>query len=473
MTDILNTISGFVWGPVTICLLVGTGILMAVITKVIQVRKFAYAWQIISGKFDNPEDEGEITHFQALSAALSATVGTGNIAGVATAIAMGGPGAIFWMWMTALFGMGLKYSECLLSLKYRTIHPDGTVGAGPMYYLEKGLGQKWLGVLFAVFATIASFGIGNMVQANSVAEPIRAIFGVPKILTGMVLGVMTFAVIVGGIKRMGLVASRMVPFMAAVYIIGSMVVIVSNWVNVPAALALIFHDAFTGSAAVGGFVGAGLAQAIRFGVARGIFSNESGLGSCPIAHGAAQTKEPVREGLVAMLGPFIDTIVICTMTALVIVTTGAYHLFDAAGKPLTGSELSAKAFDMGLPGYGGYIVAFGIIVFAYSTAISWSYYGDRCVDYLFGEKMIRPYRVVYCLLLPVGAAVPLHAVWAISDVFNAMMAWPNLIGLILLSPVVIRMTREYFADPARVYPFHGKTQVNPITVPVPGKESLP
>lgn len=461
MSDILNTISGIVWGPVTICLLVGTGVLMALITKAIQLRKFTYAWRLISGKFDNPEDEGEITHFQALSAALSATVGTGNIAGVATAIAMGGPGAVFWMWMTALFGMGLKYSECLLSLKYRTIHPDGTVAAGPMYYLEKGLGQKWLGVLFAVFATIASFGIGNMVQANSVAEPMLALFGVPKIITGLIIGIMTFAVIVGGIKRMGLVASRMVPFMAAVYIIGSLLVIAFNWVNVPAALALIFHDAFTGSAAAGGFTGATIAHAIRFGVARGIFSNESGLGSCPIAHGAAQTNEPVREGLVAMLGPFIDTIVICTMTALVIVTTGAYKLLDAAGKPLTGSELSAKAFGLGLPGFGGYIVAIGIVLFAYSTAISWSYYGDRCVDYLFGEKMIRPYRIIYCLLLPVGAAVPLQTIWAVSDIFNAMMAWPNLIGLILLSPVVIRMTREYFADPSRVYPLTYGAKTSP------------
>ncbi len=453
MEHLLSAISGFVWGPVTIILLVGTGVLVALITKAIQLRKFAYAWKLISGKFDNPDDEGEITHFQALSAALSATIGTGNIAGVGTAIALGGPGAVFWMWVTAVFGMGLKYAECLLALKFRTIHKDGTVGAGPMYYLEKGLGQKWLGILFAVFAAIASFGIGNMVQANSVAEPLLRTFGVPKLVTGLIIGGLVFAVIVGGIKRIGQVASRLVPFMAVFYVGGALWVIVLNFDMIPAAFAMIFSDAFTGSAATGGFAGAALAQAIRFGVARGVFSNEAGLGSAPIAHGAAKTKEPVREGLVAMLGPFIDTIVICTITAMVILTTNAFTLIGADGNALTGAVLTAKAFNMGLPGPGDYIVSIGIIFFAFSTAISWSYYGDRCVDYLFGEKMVMPYRVIYCILLPVGAAVELTTVWTISDIFNALMAWPNLIGLIFLSPVVIKTTKEYFSDPKRVYPY--------------------
>ncbi len=453
MDQFLSTVSGFVWGPVTIILLVGTGVLVALITKAIQLRKFAYAWKLISGKFDNPDDDGEITHFQALSAALSATIGTGNIAGVGTAIALGGPGAVFWMWVTAVFGMGLKYAECLLALKYRTIHDDGTVGAGPMYYLEKGLGQKWLGIMFAAFAAIASFGIGNMVQANSVAEPVLRTFGVPKLLTGLIIGGLVFAVIVGGIKRIGQVASRLVPFMAVFYVGGALWVIFINFEMIPAAFAMIFSDAFTGSAATGGFAGAALAQAIRFGVARGVFSNEAGLGSAPIAHGAAQTKEPVREGLVAMLGPFIDTIVICTMTAMVILTTNAFTLTGADGNALTGAVLTAKAFNMGLPGPGDYIVSIGIIFFAFSTAISWSYYGDRCVDYLFGEKMVMPYRVIYCMLLPVGAAVELSTVWTISDIFNALMAWPNLVGLIFLTPVVIQTTREYFADPKKVYPY--------------------
>ncbi len=445
MHDMLGNISSFVWGPVTIILLVGTGIFITLLVSGIQVRKFAYAWKLISGKYDNPEDDGEITHFQALSAALSATIGTGNIAGVGTAIALGGPGAVFWMWVTAVFGMGLKYAECLLSLNFRIIHEDGTVGAGPMYYLERGLGQKWLGILFAIFAAIASFGIGNMVQANSVAEPVQAYFGIPKIATGLIIGALVFAVIVGGIKRIGQVASRLVPFMSVFYILGALVVVIKYHSGIPQAFSIIFSDAFSGTAATGGFAGAAVAQAIRFGVARGVFSNEAGLGSAPIAHGAAQTKEPVREGLVAMLGPFIDTIMICTMTALVIILTGAYT------SGLTGAELTADGFNRGLPGPGGYIVAIGIIFFAFSTAISWSYYGDRCIDYLFGQKMVLPYRILYCILLPVGAAVQLELVWTVSDIFNAMMAWPNLIGLLFLSPVVLRKTKEYFADSARVY----------------------
>ena len=446
MQALLDQISGMVWGPVTIILLVGTGIFITLIVKAIQVRKFHYAWGLISGKYDNPEDKGEVTHFQALSAALSATIGTGNIAGVGTAIAMGGPGAVFWMWVTAVFGMSLKYAECLLSLNYRVIHSDGVVGAGPMYYLEKGLNQKWLGILFALFATIASFGIGNMVQANSVAEPVYTHLGVPKLATGLVIGALVFLVIVGGIKRIGQVASKLVPFMAIFYVLGGIIIIVTRLDAVPEALTLIFREAFSGSAAAGGFAGAALAHVIRFGVARGVFSNESGLGSAPIAHGAAKTEEPVREGLVAMLGPFIDSLVICTMTALVIVLTGAY----SSGE--TGADLTAKAFNMGISGFGGYIVAFGIIFFAFSTAISWSYYGDRCVDYLFGKKLVTPYRVLYCILLPVGAYIKLESVWAISDIFNALMAWPNLIGLIFLSPVVIRMTRDYFSDESRVFP---------------------
>ena len=402
---------------------------------------------MISGKYDNPDDDGEITHFQALSAALSATIGTGNIAGVGIAIALGGPGAIFWMWVTAVFGMCLKYGECLLSLNYRIIHEDGKVGAGPMYYLEKGLGQKWLGILFALFAVIASFGIGNMVQANSVAEPVLEYFHIPKIITGLIIGGLVFAVIVGGIKRIGRVASKLVPFMSVFYILGALIVIALRFTEVPHAFYLIFSGAFTGTSAVGGFAGAAVAQAIRMGVARGLFSNEAGLGSAPIAHGAAQTKEPVREGLVAMLGPFIDTLVICTMTALVILVSGAYT------SGLNGANLTAHGFAIGLPVIGGYIVAIGIIFFAFSTAISWSYYGDRCVDYLLGSKWVTLYRVLYCILLPVGAAGELKVVWKISDIFNALMAWPNLIGLILLSPVILKLTREYFADPKRAYPY--------------------
>jgi len=454
MTEILGTISGFVWGLPTIVLLVGTGVFITTILKMVQFRHFVYGWKLISGKYDNPEDEGEVTHFQALSTALSATIGTGNIAGVGTAVAIGGPGAIFWMWVTAVFGMGLKYAECLLSLNFRKVHADGTTGGGPMYYLEHGLGQKWLGVAFAVFATIASFGIGNMVQANSVAEPLLDTFGVPKLATGITIAVLCFAVIVGGVKRIGAVSSKVVPAMAVFYIVGALLVIFTHLGEVPAAFAQIIRDAFSGTAAAGGFVGSGVAQAIRFGVARGIFSNEAGLGSAPIAHGAAQTKEPVREGLVAMLGPFIDTLMICTMTGLVIIITGAFTMQGADGSGLTGAVLTKTAFQKGMPFPGGeYIVTIGIIFFAFSTVIGWSYYGDRCIDYLFGQKAVLPYRVIYCLIVPVGATIKLSLVWTISDIFNALMAWPNLVGLIFLSPVVVRMTKEYFADPKRVNPF--------------------
>lgn len=449
-SSLVGKIDSIVWGPVMITLLVGTGILITLLVRAIQVRKFFYAWQLLSGKYDNPKDDGEITHFQALSAALSATIGTGNIAGVGTAIAIGGPGALFWMWVTAFVGMATKYAEALLSLKYRTINEDGSVSAGPMYYLEKGLGQKWLGMLFALFAAIASFGIGNMVQANSVAAPALKYFHIPKIATGIILAILVFSVIVGGIKRIGRVASRIVPIMTIFYIVGSLIVIFMNISGVPHAFSVIFHDAFTGTAASGGFAGSVVAQAVRYGVARGVFSNEAGLGSAPIAHGAAKTKFPVREGLVAMLGPFIDTIVVCTMTGLVIVTTGAYTQVDAAGKALIGANLTAKAFNLGLPGPGEYIVAIGIIFFALSTIISWSYYGDRAVEYLLGSKFVLPYRILYCLLIPVGAATTLELIWNISDVFNALMALPNLIGLILLSGTVIKMTKDYFADPDNI-----------------------
>jgi AGCS family alanine or glycine:cation symporter len=450
--QVVQSISGTLWGIPTILLLIGVGIFISVATAFIQLRKFGYSLTLISGRFDDPDDPGEISHFQALNASLSATIGVGNIAGVGTAIAMGGPGAVVWMWITAFLGMGLKYGECLLGLKYRVLNKNGTISAGPMYYLERGLKQKWLGILFALFAAIGSLGIGNMVQANSVAEPIAAYFSIPKIATGSVLAILVCLVIVGGIKRIAQVASKMVPIMALYYIVGALIVIVMNFDQVGLAFNIIFHDAFSGTAAMGGFTGAALASAIRFGIARGVFSNEAGLGSSPIAHGAAKTKEPVREGLIAMLGPFIDTIVVCTMTALVIVLTGAYTLTTETGGAFTGAVLTAKAFDIGLPGPGAYTVVIGLIFFALSAIITWSYYGDRCVSYLVGEKFVVPYRFLYCILLPVGASMELSTVWAIGDCMNAMMMWPNLVGIILLSPIIFRETKKYFNDPTRVHP---------------------
>ena len=437
MVEIFEEISGIVWGLPLIILLVGTGVLITIRTGAIQF-KLKEAIAILKGERDNPEDDGEIAHFEALSAALSATIGTGNIAGVGTAIALGGPGAILWMWITGVFGMATKFASCLLGQKYRVVREDGSVSGGPMYYLEKGLGQKWLGVLFALFAGIASFGIGNMVQANSVADPLEGTFGIPNLLTGVVIATVVGLVIIGGIKRIGKVTSRIVPFMALIYIIGALAVLIANASQVPAAFATIFREALRPTSAVGGFAGATVAATLRYGVARGIFSNEAGLGSSPMAHSAAKAGEPVHEGLVAMVGPMVDTLIVCSMTALVIVVTGAWESGE------TGTALTAEAFELGLPGPGGWIVTFGIIFFAISTAISWSYYGERCVDYLFGRKAINTYRWLYILALPVGAMVELELIWSIADVANALMAFPNLIGIIGLSGVVVKEAKDYF-----------------------------
>ncbi len=449
--EYLEAINSFIWGPVTIILLVGTGLFLTIRLKLVQLLRFGYAWKLVSGKYDDPNDEGDITHFQALATALSATIGTGNIAGVATAIAAGGPGAVFWMWVTALVGMATKYTSCTLAVKYRHIHKDGSVSGGPMYFLEKGLGQKWLGGLFAFFAMTASFGIGNMVQANSVAEPLHEL-GIPKIATGLVMGVLVGLVILGGIKRIANVASKIVPFMSVVYVLGALTILVLNYDKVPTVFVMIIEHAFKPTAAAGGFLGATVMQTMRFGVARGLFSNEAGLGSAPIAHAAAKTKYPTREGLVAMLGPFIDTICICSMTAMVILISGLWTSNDPeTGQQLTGAVLSASAFNSSLPGFGKYIVSFGIIFFAFSTMISWSYYGDRSAEYLFGPKSVKIYRLLYTIVVPIGAASALPLVWIISDIMNGLMAFPNLIGLIFLSGVVSRQMNAYFQGP-HAYP---------------------
>ena len=442
----LDQASGFVWGPFfLIPLLVGTGVFMTLRLKLVQLVRLKHAWQLISGRYDKKDDPGEITHMQALSAALSATIGTGNIAGVATAIASGGPGAVFWMWVTAVFGMSLKYSSCLLAVRYRHEHEDGTISGGPMHFLSLGLGRKWLGWLFAFFAMVASFGIGNMVQANSVAAPLFDNYGVPKLATGLVLAFFTALVIIGGIRRIAQVAVRVVPFMSVVYIMGALLILALMWDKIPAAFADIFRSAFSGRSMAGGAMGYTVAQALRFGIARGVFSNESGLGSAPIAHAAARTTEPVREGLVAMLSPLIDTLIICTMTALVILVTGQW-LHGA-----TGATLSSQAFDSVLPGVGQMIVSFGLVFFAFSTLISWSYYGDRSAEFIFGKRSVMAYRIVYGLLIPVGALIQLDLAWKISDVFNGLMALPNLIGILALSGVVAKLTAEYFSREHKPY----------------------
>jgi AGCS family alanine or glycine:cation symporter len=444
-TKLVNQVDSFMWGPVMLVLLLGTGFYLTIGLRGMTFARIIYAFKLLwKGRTAEEGSEGQITPFNALSTALAATIGTGNIAGVATAIYIGGPGAVFWMWVTALVGMATKYGEAVLAVKYREVDEVGNYVGGPMYYIKNGLGEnwKWLGFAFAFFGMIAAFGIGNAIQANSVAQAANDHFAVPLWLTAVVLAVLTFMVIIGGIKRLGEVAGKAVPTMALLYVVGALIIIVMNIGELPAALGLIVSDAFTGTAAAGGFAGSTIMIAIQFGVARGVFSNEAGLGTAPIAHAAAQTNDPVRQATIGMLGTFIDTIIVCTMTALVIIMTGAW----TSGE--TGASLSTLAFNTGLPGFGKVVVVFGILIFAYTTLLSWSYYGERCAEYIFGVKVIQPYRYLWIAMIFVGALLKdqLALLWLIADALNGMMAIPNLIALLLLSPVIFKITRDYFAD---------------------------
>jgi len=436
----IKQVKDFIWGQPLIILLVGTGFWLTFILRGLQFKKLWYALYLALVKRKEEGDQpGDISHFQALMTALSATVGTGNIAGVATAIAAGGPGALFWMWVTGLVGMATKYAEAVLAVKFRVIDKNGTMSGGPMYYISKGLGWKWLGTLFALFAAIAAFGIGNMVQSNSVADAVNAVFHIPFSVTGVVLMIATALVILGGIKSIGRVTGILVPIMIIIYVSGALVILLLKIEAIPSALVFIIKQAFTPTAASGGFLGASVMLTIRMGVARGVFSNESGLGSAPIAAAAAQTKHPVTQALVSMTQTFIDTIVICSMTGLVLILTGTWN----SGKD--GAGLTSFAFQTGLPGeWGNAIVALGLILFAYSTILGWCYYGEKSIEYLLGEKAIRPYRVIYVIFVGIGAVVELKTVWSLADIFNGLMAFPNLIGLLALSPVLVNETREYF-----------------------------
>jgi alanine or glycine:cation symporter, AGCS family len=436
----LTTLSDLVWGPFMLMLLVGTGCILSIMLRFINVRKLMTALKLAFTPGSKTSGEGDISPFQALTTALSATVGTGNIAGVATAITLGGPGAIFWMWVCAFFGMATKYSEAVLAVKYRRHLSDGTMCGGPMHYLTQGLGLKWLGCVFAFFGVLASFGIGNMVQANSVALALQDAFSIPPGLTGLVLAALTALVIIGGIKRIGRVTSKVIPFMAVFYIGFALVIIIGNISGIPAVVKLIFTHAFTPCAAGGGFLGATVAQAIRFGFARGVFSNEAGLGSSPIAHAAARTDSPVRQGLIAMTEVFIDTILICSITAFVILLSP-----DVWQSGLQSSSITSSAFENFLPGIGKYVVAIGLCFFAYSTLIGWSYYGEECIEFLLGLKARIPYRVVFCALVVIGALQEVKIVWTFSDVTNGAMAIPNLVGLLGLSYVVYQETVKYFS----------------------------
>lgn len=444
ITSVIQAINGIVWGPMMLVLILGVGLFLMLGLKLMPILRLGTGFKLLwSGRSAKGEEakEGEIPPYQALMTALSATVGTGNIAGVATAVFLGGPGALFWMWCTALVGMATKYAEAVLAVKYREVDEEGNHVGGPMYYIKNGLGKNWawLGTAFAIFGAVAAFGIGNTVQSNSVADVIHSNFGLNVWATGAILMVLVGAVLIGGIKRIGSVAGALVPLMAIAYLTAGLVVLAINADAIPAALNLIFTYAFTESAAEGGFAGAAIWMAIRFGVARGIFSNEAGLGSAPIAHAAAQTKDPVRQGMVAMLGTFIDTIVICSITGLVIITSGEWT------SGVSGAALTSAAFSHSLPGIGNYLVAIALAIFAFTTIIGWSFYGERCVEFLFGVKAIVPYRVLWIIAVPIGAGVSLDFIWLLADTLNAMMAIPNLIALALLSPVVFRLTREYFA----------------------------
>lgn len=443
MADIIQLINSWVWGPVTLVLIFGTGIYLTLGLRFMTIRRIPAAFGLLF-RGTRGRGDGEISPFGALMTALSATIGTGNIAGVATAIAIGGPGALFWMWLAALFGIATKFAEAVLAVHYREHDVQGHYKGGPMYYIRNGLKRHWhwLGFLFAVFGSLAGFGIANTVQSNSVSQVLDTAFGIPTLVSGLVLAALVGAVILGGIRRIAHVTSVLVPFMAVAYLVAGLVVIILNAGALPAAVGTIVESAFNGHAAAGGFTGSTMILALQMGVARGIFSNEAGLGSAPIAHAAAQTNNPVRQGTIAMLGTFIDTLVVCTITGLAIVMMGVMDSGE------TGANLTRAAFARGVAG-GEWVVTLGLCLFAFTTMIGWSYYGERCVVYLFGERGVLPFRLAWVVAIPLGAINDLGVVWGIADILNALMAFPNLVALLLLSPVVFRLTREYLEDPAR------------------------
>ena len=432
----LQAVSNVVWGPPLLVLLFGTHLYLTVRLRFMQ----RYLFRAIRLSFSRTrEGEGDISQFGALTTALAATIGTGNIVGVATAIGAGGPGAVLWMWLTGVFGIATKYAEAVLAVKYRVRTPQGTMAGGPMYALERGLGLRWLAVLFAAFTAVAAFGIGCMVQANSISSLARETFRVSPWLTGAVMTAFTAVVILGGIKSIAAVCERLVPFMAVFYVLGCVVLLVMRADTLPDTLALIVRGAFNGQAAVGGFLGAGMKEAMRYGIARGLFSNESGLGSAPIVAAAAQTRNPVRQALVSSTGTFWDTVVVCAMTGLVLVNMGAWR------QGLQGAALTSAAFSE-IRGIGPVVLTVGLLTFVFSTILGWSYYGERAAEYLLGPRAIRPYRLAWVAAVMVGSVVSLPAVWAFADIANGLMAVPNLVSLLLLSGVIVAETREHLWD---------------------------
>jgi AGCS family alanine or glycine:cation symporter len=441
----MNSLNSIVWGPAMLVLILGTGLYLQVRLGGMPIRRIAAGLRLVWRGRGGDEAHGEVSPYSALMTCLAATIGVGNIAGVATAVALGGPGAVFWMWMTALVGMATKYAEVLLAVHFRERDARGRFVGGPMYAIRNGLGPRWawLGVTFAVFGGLAGFGIGNMVQANSIAAALQNSFDLSPVITGIVLTVITGAVILGGIKRIAAVSNWLVPFMAIGYVIAALIVLAFHWREIPHAFVLIFETAFTGTAAVGGFAGAAMIAAIRYGVARGIFSNEAGLGTAGIAQAAGMSNDPVRSGLIGMMGTFFDTIVVCSMTGLAIVVSGVWQ----SGK--TGAELTQLAFQSAMPGIGGEVVAIALAIFALTTILGWAYYGERCWQFLVGDWTIMPYRILWTVMVFFGAITHLDLAWTIADTLNALMAIPNLIALLALSPVVVQLTRAGLAKALR------------------------
>ena len=446
MLETLNAIDSFVWGPPLLVLLVGTGIMLTIRLGLLQVLKLPQALKLIFCAKN--EGHGDVNSFKALCTALAATVGTGNIVGVATAIKAGGPGALFWMWLAAFFGMATKYAECLLAVKYRTVDANGNISGGPMYYIQNGLGKQYkpLAMMFCVFGIMcAYFGVGTFAQVNSIVEITKISAGIPVLYTGIALTILVAAVTIGGLQSISTVSSKVVPGMAVIYFFTTLGILVSFADQVPGAIALVIESAFTTTAAQGGFLGATVMLAMRNGVARGVFSNESGLGSAPIVAAAAKTKWPAEQGLVSMTGTFIDTIIICTMTGLSIIVSGAWT------GDVNGAALTEAAFSSAFPILAKYILTGGLVLFAFTTIIGWSYYGERCAEYLFGVKCIMPYRIMYIVLVGLGVFLKLDMIWIIADIVNGLMAIPNLIALIGLSGVVVAETKLYFEHWEKVH----------------------
>ena len=439
LSELHKSLNSIVWGPVMLPLLVGTGLVLTVATRGVQFRRFGFALRQVLARPASSDDQGTVTPLQALATSLAATVGVGNIAGVSTAVFLGGPGALLWLLGSGIFGMATRFSEIAVALRFRELDERGVMRGGAMYVLEKHLGLKWLGVLFAIFTALAGFGIGNMTQANSVADVVQTSFGTPPIATGVVLCVLTMLVVLGGVQRIARVAQFIVPLMCGTYLLGGFWIVLTNLTRIPEVVMLIVSSAFSGHVAAGGFAGATVATAVRYGIARGLFSNEAGLGSAPMVHASARTDHSVRQACYGIVGVFVDTIIVCMVTGFAVLVTGAWQSGEE------GASMATKAFEIGLPGeWGGYVVSLGIIFFAFSTLVGWAHYGETAVTYLFGARSQMPYRMAWVLFVYLGATGSLQTIWSVSDTMNGLMAIPNLIAVLGSIGLLRKLVKEFF-----------------------------